>query len=113
MREELIDLLTSYLLNWKTIEDCAAWFASVSWDGASLIDAYRKSIGLLELLATEVLEGMRPESDFADEAARMVQSETNSFFIKRIDSGINIISSSTNSSTNVPKVVVVGEVVPA
>jgi len=76
MREELLNLLTSYFMRWKSISNCAEWFAGVDWDDPQLDQQTKTDAGRLELLVTEVLEGIRPESDFWKEASAMVARDT-------------------------------------
>jgi hypothetical protein len=75
MRRELTDMLTSYLMGWKNIRDCAEWLAGVDWDG-DLDRKTRQLLGSIELLTTEVLEGLRPEVEFWRKAAEFVGSES-------------------------------------
>ena len=80
MRKELIDLLVLYLQDIATLSDCYVWFFSVSWDDPEVQDdsELRRILGCLELLATEAVEGMRPESEFRDVASSFVVGETRS-----------------------------------
>jgi len=75
MRTELFNIATDYLLGWKTIYDCAEWIAGIDWEDPGLDPESLKFAGLLELLATEVTEGLRPEADFRQEAANLVARE--------------------------------------
>ncbi len=95
MRTELLDLSTAYLLGWKTIYDCAEWLAGIDWDDPGLDPKSLKSAGLLELLATEVAEGLRPEADFRQEAANFVARETSSLY------AIKSRSEAANSSNDI------------
>jgi hypothetical protein len=75
MRRELANVLTSYLMGWKNVLDCAEWLSGIDWD-AKLDQRTRKLVGGMELLITEVLEGLRPEVEFWQEAAKFVANET-------------------------------------
>lgn len=75
MRRELADVLTSYLMGWKNVRDCAEWLSGIDWD-SELERGTRKLAGGMELLITEVLEGLRPEAEFWQEAAKFVASES-------------------------------------
>lgn len=77
MRTDLIDLSTAYLLGWKTLYDFAEWLAGIDWDDPGLDPESLKLAGRLELLATEVAEGLRPEAEFWQQVAEFVASETN------------------------------------
>ena len=74
-KDELIDLLTAYLIGWKTLWDCSRWLAGIDWDDSAFSPDDQKLAGLLELLTTEVIEGLRPEDEFAEEASRLVEKE--------------------------------------
>lgn len=75
MREGLLNLLTSYFMGLKSITNCAEWLAGVDWDDPQLDQQTKNDAGHLELLVTEILEGIRPESDFWKEASAMVPQE--------------------------------------
>jgi hypothetical protein len=81
MRKELADLLDAYLLDWKSLADCADWLASLDWDDPEFDQDNRNLVGRLELLTTEVMEGLRLEPEFREEAVSIVNSfaERNAF----------------------------------
>ena len=68
MRKELADLLSAYLFGWKSLADCAEWLASLDWDDPEFDQDNHDLAGRLELLTTEVAEGLRPEQEFWEEA---------------------------------------------
>ena len=74
MNREFINLLTAYLIGWKTIVDINEWISSVDWD--DLNSEAQNTIGRFELLVTEVLEGLREESEFSQEAMEYVAEIT-------------------------------------
>lgn len=76
MRNELIDLLTGYLAGWKSVADCADWLAGFPWDDPAIDRGSREIASRLELLATEVVEGLRAVTDFWQEASSIVSAET-------------------------------------
>lgn len=76
MRTELRNLLSSYLLGWKTIRDCSEWLAGLDFADPQLDQETRDLAGRLELIATEIAEGLRPEEEFWQEAAAFVAKET-------------------------------------
>lgn len=96
---ELINLLTSYLLGWKTLYDCAEWLASIDWDNTDLDRESVELIGRMELLTTEVAEGLRPEAEFWQEVAELVARETNSFYIRQASTTDLMVASSANNIT--------------
>lgn len=81
MKRELVDLLKAYLMGWKTVFDCAKWLAGVDWSDPDQDADTMNEIGLMELLATEVLEGLRPETDFRQEAVALVQRESKVIYV--------------------------------
>jgi len=98
MREELANILTSYLMGWRTIRDCAEWLSGIDWD-AGLDSATRALAGRFELLTTEVLEGLRPESEFWQEAARLVSDESGLLWIQPLSMTEVQVASSSNDRT--------------
>ena len=101
MRTELVNLSTAYLMGWKTIGDFAEWLAGIDWD-APILDVEAQTLfGRFELLATEVLEGLRPEAEFWQEAAEFVARETNSLYSQPIFI-TKTIADSSNDSTSWP-----------
>jgi len=97
---ELVELSTAYLMGWKTIRGCAEWLASIDWSDPSLDPKSASVAGRLELLATEVLEGLRPEAEFWQDAAEFVARETNSLYSKAVFTSEPHIAYSSNDSTN-------------
>ena len=65
---ELFELLQKYLKSSKNLRDCAEWLAGVDWDDPELTNEERESLGLFELLSTEVAEHLRDEREFRDAA---------------------------------------------
>jgi len=80
MNAEVTNLLTAYLMGWKSIRDCAEWISGIDWDDSTLEAETKAAIGRMELLSTEVLEGLRPEAEFWKEAAELVASATGSLY---------------------------------
>ena len=101
MRKELADILTAYLMGWKSIRDCDEWLSGIDWD-ADLDPETQKVVGRMELLITEVLEGLRPELDFWQEASEFVSKESDSLFGKPMSMSYPTIASSSNAIINIP-----------
>ena len=76
IRTEFINLLTAYLMGWKSIRDCAEWLAGIDWESPDLDAESQNLVGRVELLVTEVLEGLRPELELWQEAANSVANES-------------------------------------
>jgi len=72
MREELMVLLNAYLAGTKDLRDCAEWLAGVDWDDPALGAGIREDISLLQLLQTEVAEGLRAEHEFREAASDLI-----------------------------------------
>ena len=69
---ELARLLQNYLAEAKGLGECAEWLAGVVWDDPDLTEEDKESLGLFELLLTEIAEGLREEEEFRDAAASFV-----------------------------------------
>ena len=106
MRTELIDLLTAYLMGWKNLCDCSEWFASIDWNSPDVNPDIQEIVGLLELLSTEALEGLRPEAEFWQEAATYVANETNSLYSQQIFITVSNAVSSNNDTAIFPGVTI-------
>lgn len=97
MRTEISNLLTSYLMGWKTLYDLVEWLAGIEWDNPEIDPNMLELMGRLELLATEAVEGLRSEADFWKEAAEFVASETcSTFFTPRPVAEVNMASSTND-----------------
>jgi hypothetical protein len=97
MKKELIDILSSYLYGWKTLRDCAQWLASINWDNLELDSDTLDLIGTSELIITEVIEGIRPESEFFDLAKDVVSSKTDTYIIIRQTASNNMVNNTSDS----------------
>lgn len=80
---ELADVLTAYLSGRKSLSDICEWLAGVDWDDPSFDADSQSVVGLFELLATDVMEGIRPETEFAQEASDFVAAATGSRYAVR------------------------------
>ena len=70
MRQELAELLASYLLGQTTLSKCYEWISGIAWDDSEFRNDsdLMSTIGRLELFSIEFLESMRPESEFRQAA---------------------------------------------
>ena len=66
-------MLKAYLQGRKSISDCAEWLAGIDWDSPELTSEDKQRLGLLELFATEAIEGLRPEEEFKVEASSIIK----------------------------------------
>jgi hypothetical protein len=106
MRRQIIDLLTAYLMGWKTVRDCAEWIAGIDWNNAGLDKATKALVGEIELLVTEVLEGLRPEAELWVEASKLVAQETGSVYCQLASTEDFIVTSSSNENNVFPGITV-------
>lgn len=95
MSTDLVNLSIAYLLGWKTIRDYAEWLAGVDWDNPGLDPDSLDFAGRMELLVTEVAEGLRPEADVAREASIFIQKKEGSLYT--IELRASIASSANNT----------------
>ena len=80
---ELSDALTAYLAGRKPLGDFCEWLAGVDWNDPSFDSDSQSVVGLFELLAADVMEGFRPETEFAQEASDFVAAKTGSRYAVR------------------------------
>jgi hypothetical protein len=98
MKKQFIDILSSYLYGWKTLRDCAEWLAGINWDDLELDSETLDLIGTSELILTEVIEGLRSESEFFNLAKDFVSKNTDTYIIIR---QVTANSTVNNTSDNV------------
>ena len=60
---EIVALLQAYLESSANLESCAEWCAGVDWSDPELTVEEKETVGTLELLITEVAEGLREEEE--------------------------------------------------
>lgn len=116
MRTELVNLLESYLLGWKTLSDIADWLAGIDWDDPGLDPQSQKIAGRMELLVTEVAEGLRPETEFWRDAQDLVSRETHPssrqsclYSTEALLKDSRVVSSSNDGTLQLPFTVQVGQ----
>ena len=112
MRNELTDILKAYLSGWKTVRDIAEWLSGIEWD-SSVDSEIQQFVGCVELLATEVLEGLRPETEFWQEAAKLVEEESGLLYIQLAPMFGTTIAESSSATNFQPIGITVGEGVAA
>jgi hypothetical protein len=95
MLTELINIATEYSMGWKTIADVSEWLASINWDEGHLDNEMQELLGSLELLVTEVLEGLRPEAEFSQHISTLLIKLTS--FVANRNLNTTYISSSNSS----------------
>jgi len=99
---EIVNLLTAYLMGWKNICDCAEWISGIDWDDPDLDTNTRGLMARMELLSTEVLEGLRPEAEFRKQAAELVARETGSLYSQPELGEEPTVADSSSNTTNWP-----------
>ena len=60
---EIVALLRAYLESSADLDRCAEWCAGVDWSDPELTVEEKETAGTLELLITEVAEGLREEEE--------------------------------------------------
>jgi hypothetical protein len=76
MYNDIITLLTAYLMGWKSMAECAEWLAGIDWNDEMIDEQSANLADSIVLLTTEILEGLRPESELWGEASKLVAEET-------------------------------------
>ena len=66
-------MLQAYLESSANIECCAEWCAGVDWSDPELTVEEKETVGTLELLVTEVAEGLREEAEVRAFASGVVE----------------------------------------
>ena len=62
--DEIKEELKSYLVGASSRSDLEAWLASIDWSASANLSSEAKAIlGELELLSTEIAEGLRQETE--------------------------------------------------
>ena len=89
------------------MRDCDEWLAGIDWDDPKLDTETSNLVGRLELFTTEGLEGLRPEVEFWQEAAKFVARETNSLYSQQVlSTGISVADSSNDGTSGVAELMV-------
>lgn len=73
---DVIQMLQAYLLRSLSFGECRDWLASVDWNDPALTKEDWETLGELELILTEIGEGLREETEFQETAARIVAVRT-------------------------------------
>ena len=74
--KEVVQVLQSYLMRTLSFGECRDWLASIDWDDPALTKDDWEALGELELILTEIGEGLRQEAEFWEAAARVVAANT-------------------------------------
>ena len=70
--KDVIQQLQAYLLRSLSFDECRDWLASVDWNDPELTKEDWEILGELQLVLTEIGEGMREEPEFRETASRVV-----------------------------------------
>ena len=108
LRKELVDILISYLSNWDTLSDLYYWISGVSSDDPALVAdrGLDETMGLLELLSTEIIEGLRPEIELIEAASAFVAAEMSRSYVFWDLPTIRVSTRSNNLMPIVPPFVI-------
>ena len=60
---EIVALLNAYLQSVTDIEDCAEWCAGFDWNDTGSTVELKETVGILELLVTDIANGLRDEEE--------------------------------------------------
>lgn len=100
LENNLSNLLSSYLLRQKSLLECIEWFSTIDWGSIDINSEIARRIGKLQVISTEVSEGLRPESEFEKEvseiAAKMFRTSCTRYWVSRLE--VNVISSSSTAN---------------
>ncbi|MCP4608963.1 MAG: hypothetical protein GY845_09650 [Planctomycetes bacterium] len=107
MKQDILNLMTSYLRGWRTLADCAEWLAGIDWEDIKSAPELEEITGQMELLITEVSEEMRPEAEFWQFCSNIVAQETSTWYGKSLPI---ITGSSNDDNTRTPRFVVTSRV---
>ena len=69
-------ILTEYVSGERPCSAVEEWLAGVDWDDPGLTQEVKITLGLFEVLATEVSEGMRNEGELVTEAKELLARST-------------------------------------
>lgn len=103
---ELVQLLTTYLMGTRSLPDCAEWLAGIDWDDPDLTEEEQNSLGEFELLITEITEGLRQEAELWQAAATVVAAYTGNVYGKWSFDSVRIISGTTMSPISLSQSVI-------
>jgi len=103
LQNSLANLLSSYLLGQKSFLECTEWFSTIDWGSIDITSKVAQMLGKLQLISTEVSEGIRLESEFqqvASEAATDIAGTACiRYWIPRLE-GLMVSSSSNDNIHN-------------
>ncbi len=103
LENNLSNLLSAYLLGQKSFLECTEWFSTIDWGSIDITSKLAQRIGKLQLISTEVSEGLRLESEFEQEASETITDisrvSCTRYWIPRLE-GIIVSSSSTVNINN-------------
>lgn len=105
LEQNLSNLLSSYLLRQKSLLECVEWFSTIDWGSVDVTSKVARRIGKLQVISTEVSEGIRLESEFEQEVSKEVKKISRASFVMYWNprpGGIVVSSSSTvNVQSNI------------
>ena len=96
--KEFLDLLTKYVSGERPLSDVGEWLAGVAWDDADLTPDSKEVLGLFEVLATEVSEGLRDQRELLSEAVTLLTKRNRSVFLQDVTAELTIRASAVDTS---------------
>lgn len=97
---DAIQVLRAYLLRSLSFGECRDWLASVDWDDPALTKDDWEALGELELILTEIGEGLREETEFQEAASRIVSTMTDFVFAPTTTTGIAVTAGTATASSS-------------
>jgi hypothetical protein len=105
LENNLTNLLSSYLLGQKSLLECIEWFSTIDWGEINAASKVARKIGKLQVISTEVSEGLRLESEFVQEVSKAVadmsKTSCTRYWVSRLDIAIVSSSSTGNFQNNI------------
>ena len=86
---ELITLLQCYLMSSKSFGECGEWLAGVDWDDPSMTYDEKETVGVFEILATDIAEGLRDERECREAAEDFISRKTTERFSEQAPKDIS------------------------
>lgn len=98
LENNLSNLLSSYLLGQKSLLECAEWFSTIDWGSIDVESELARKLGKLQVICTEVSEGLRQEAEFLKVASEVLAKISKESCIRFWISRPEVVSSSSSEN---------------
>jgi len=98
LENNLSNLLSSYLLGQKSLLECVEWFSTIDWGNINVESETARKLGKLQVVCTEVSEGLRQEAEFLKEASEVLDKISKEPCIRFWISRPEVVSSSSSGN---------------